>query len=234
MKFMLMVWAAFFARQKPDSTIAKPACMNMTRKPQTSVHTKLIAILLCPTVSITSGSVGCAASFTVTSLAVPVVAPVGSPAGAAWAACALTVSVVIAGANASVTPIANAILQKRPARLLIPVPSHGLVWTCRSRASHATAARGWREQDERHGARRPARSNKPFTWNGLPSREDDRARGRDQAWESTKMSYWPIFTTSLCPLPGAGGPGGLGRGARFRGRFGPRADRRRRRRTFVW
>ena len=33
MKFMLIVCAAFLARQKPVSTIAKPACMNMTRKP---------------------------------------------------------------------------------------------------------------------------------------------------------------------------------------------------------
>src|SRR4051812_14850266 len=127
MKFMLIVCAAFLARQKPASTIAKPACMNITRKPQTSVHTKLMAILLWPTVSITSGSVGAAAFLTGTSLAVPVVAPVGSPAGAACAACALTVSEAIAGTNASATQIANATLQKRPARLLIPVPSLGLV-----------------------------------------------------------------------------------------------------------
>ncbi len=42
------------------------------------VQTMLIAILLWPTVSITSASVGLAASFTATSAAVPVVAPVGS------------------------------------------------------------------------------------------------------------------------------------------------------------
>ena len=64
MKFIDMVCAAFFARVKPVSTIAKPACMNMTRKPATSVQTMLIAILLWPTVSITSVSVGLAASFT--------------------------------------------------------------------------------------------------------------------------------------------------------------------------
>src|SRR3954465_3221883 len=109
--------------------------MNTTRNPHTNVHTKLIAILLWPTVSITSGSVGAAAFLTGTSLAVPVVAPVGSPAGAACAACALTVSEAIAGTNASATQIANATLQKRPARLLIPVPSLGLVWTCDSRAT---------------------------------------------------------------------------------------------------
>ena len=37
-----MVWAAFFARVSPVSTSAKPACMNMTRNPVTSVHTMLI------------------------------------------------------------------------------------------------------------------------------------------------------------------------------------------------
>ena len=58
MKFMLMVCAAFLARQNPVSTIAKPACMNITRKPASSVQTMLIEILLWPTVSITSGSVG--------------------------------------------------------------------------------------------------------------------------------------------------------------------------------
>jgi hypothetical protein len=46
MKFMVAVWAAFFARVNPTSTIAKPACMNITRKPATRVHTKLIAIPL--------------------------------------------------------------------------------------------------------------------------------------------------------------------------------------------
>ena len=41
-----MVWAAFLARVRPVSTSAKPACMNMTRKPATSVHTMLIATRL--------------------------------------------------------------------------------------------------------------------------------------------------------------------------------------------
>ena len=49
MKFIIMVWLAFFARHRPVSTIANPACMNMTRKPQIRVHTKLMAILFCPT-----------------------------------------------------------------------------------------------------------------------------------------------------------------------------------------
>ena len=49
MKFIIMVWFAFLARQRPVSTIAKPACMNMTRKPETSVQMKLMAILFWPT-----------------------------------------------------------------------------------------------------------------------------------------------------------------------------------------
>ena len=41
MKFIDMVCAAFLARMRPVSTSAKPACMNMTRNPATSVQTKL-------------------------------------------------------------------------------------------------------------------------------------------------------------------------------------------------
>ena len=47
MKFMLIVWALFFARQRPVSTIANPACMNITRNPATSTHTMLIENRLC-------------------------------------------------------------------------------------------------------------------------------------------------------------------------------------------
>src|SRR6266498_3938610 len=43
MKFIVIVWAAFLARVNPVSTMAKPACMNITRNPATSVHTKLMA-----------------------------------------------------------------------------------------------------------------------------------------------------------------------------------------------
>src|SRR3979490_359211 len=43
MKFIVMVCAAFFARVKPVSTSAKPACMNITRKPATSHQAKLMA-----------------------------------------------------------------------------------------------------------------------------------------------------------------------------------------------
>ncbi len=58
MKFMEKVWAAFLARVKPVSTMANPACMNMTRKPQTRVQTMLMEILLWPTVSMTSRGSG--------------------------------------------------------------------------------------------------------------------------------------------------------------------------------
>src|SRR5260370_36595724 len=87
-KFYVMVWAACFGRGNAVSTSAKPACMNMTRKPVMSVQTKLMEILLWPTVSMTSASVGFFGSFTGTSLAVPVVAPVGSAAGRAGAGAA--------------------------------------------------------------------------------------------------------------------------------------------------
>src|ERR1041384_4628927 len=46
MKFIVMVCAAFFARVKPVSTSAKPACMNITRNPATSVQTKWMATVL--------------------------------------------------------------------------------------------------------------------------------------------------------------------------------------------
>jgi len=86
MKFIAMVWAAFLARQNPVSTSANPACMNMTRKPVRSVQTMLMAILLWPTVAITSSMAGALASLTGTSAAVPVLSPVGSGTGAAGAA----------------------------------------------------------------------------------------------------------------------------------------------------
>src|SRR6266567_4412405 len=57
MKFIIMVWLAFLARHKPVSTMAKPACMNITRKPVISVQTKLIATLFWPTWFTTSASV---------------------------------------------------------------------------------------------------------------------------------------------------------------------------------
>src|SRR6185295_11332869 len=104
------VWAAFLARVKPVSTIANPVCMNMTRKPASKVHTKLIEILLWPTVSITSAMVGFAGSLTGTSAAVPVMAPVGSGGLGVAAAGAATgaVDAVAAGAAGSVTAGATA------------------------------------------------------------------------------------------------------------------------------
>src|SRR5512141_346766 len=98
MKFIDIVWAAFLPRVNPVSTIANPACMNMTRNPVIRVQTMLIAILLWPTVSITSARVGFAASLTGTSAAVPVVAPVGSgPRGAAAGAGAAVGAAAAAG-----------------------------------------------------------------------------------------------------------------------------------------
>src|SRR6266481_2870000 len=87
MKFIIMVWLAFLARHSPVSTMAKPACMNMTRKPVTSVHMKLIAILFCPAWLTTSamvrplafGVLSVIGSATATSDTVPVRAPSGSP-----------------------------------------------------------------------------------------------------------------------------------------------------------
>ncbi len=78
MKFIIMVWATFFARVKPVSTSAKPACMNMTRKPANSVHTTLIATRLWPANSAISSSVGLPAVFAVTSAMPPVAVPAGS------------------------------------------------------------------------------------------------------------------------------------------------------------
>ncbi len=103
MKFIDMVWAAFLARVKPVSTMANPACMNMTRNPVIRVQTMLIEILLWPTVSITSARVGFAASLTGTSAAVPVIAPVGSAGlgvGAGAGAAAAGAGATSAGAAA--------------------------------------------------------------------------------------------------------------------------------------
>src|SRR5207244_3425095 len=81
MKFIIMVWLAFFARANPVSTMAKPACMNMTRKPVTSVQTKLVAIRFWPTALTTSWIVSpFFMSATGISAAVPVSVPPGSPA----------------------------------------------------------------------------------------------------------------------------------------------------------
>src|SRR5437762_13190454 len=43
MKLLVIMFDALLARGNPVSTIAKTACMNITRNPATSVHTKLIA-----------------------------------------------------------------------------------------------------------------------------------------------------------------------------------------------
>src|SRR4029450_1866258 len=78
MKFIIMVCATFLARVKPVSTSAKPACMNMTRKPVSRVHMRLIDTRLWPAKSATSVRVGLPASFAVTSAIPPVAVPAGS------------------------------------------------------------------------------------------------------------------------------------------------------------
>src|SRR5580704_16183784 len=41
MRFIAIVLTAFLERVKPVSSIAKPSCMNITRKPATSSHARL-------------------------------------------------------------------------------------------------------------------------------------------------------------------------------------------------
>src|SRR5258708_5917813 len=80
MKFIIMVWLALLARVKPVSTMAKPACMNITRKPVTKVHTKLMAILFWPTwLTMSPRVIPVVVLETATSLMVPVVSAPGSP-----------------------------------------------------------------------------------------------------------------------------------------------------------
>jgi hypothetical protein len=94
--FIAIVWPAFLARVKPVSAMANPACMNMTKKPHTSVQTMLMAIRLCPMTSASlaaSGSlvarlassslVGAADVAPITSAAPPMDAPEGS-GSTAW------------------------------------------------------------------------------------------------------------------------------------------------------
>ena len=71
-----------------------------------SVHTMLMAILLWPTASISSGSVGFAASLTPTSFAVPVAAPDGllRDAGAGDCACAVSGRATNVTKNARANP----------------------------------------------------------------------------------------------------------------------------------
>ena len=44
MMFIAIVLTAFLERVNPVSTIAKPTCMNITRKPAISTQTRLSAI----------------------------------------------------------------------------------------------------------------------------------------------------------------------------------------------
>src|SRR5258708_39112828 len=87
MKFIIIVWLAFLTRHRPVSTIAKPACMNMTRNPHTKVQTKLTAILFWPIWLARSpivspfalGVLSVMGSATVMSDTLPVRPPSGSP-----------------------------------------------------------------------------------------------------------------------------------------------------------
>lgn len=81
-RFMAMVWRAFLARVKPVSTSAKPACMKKTRKPVTSVQTKLMPTVAWPVAWATSSSVGAPAWAAGTSVIPPVATPLGSPPAA--------------------------------------------------------------------------------------------------------------------------------------------------------
>src|SRR5436190_16920460 len=125
MKFIDMVCATFLALVKPDSTIANPACMNMTRKPVKRVHMKLMEILLWPTRSITSGRVGFLTSFTGTSFAVPVDAPLASFRAAGAADCARSnTPPAVAAVSANVAPIMN----DRTNRLGNSMVALSLIW----------------------------------------------------------------------------------------------------------
>src|SRR5258707_8758167 len=69
MKFVAMTCAALLARHRPVSTNANPACMNITRKPVTSVQTMFMEILLWATF------------LTISELAPTVVLPASSTVG---------------------------------------------------------------------------------------------------------------------------------------------------------
>src|SRR5258708_27493819 len=114
MKFIIIVWLAFLARHRPVSTIAKPACMNITRKPVTKVQTKLIAMRFWPAWFTVSASVTpLVASAGTTSLIVPVLVPPGSPLAKSSAAgiCAALASsgTLIAGAAGGGAAVAGAL-----------------------------------------------------------------------------------------------------------------------------
>jgi hypothetical protein len=77
-KFIAIVWATFLALVRPVSTMAKPACINMTRNPASRVHIIFIATLLWPTASATSCAVGAPGVTEGISKALPVLTPLGS------------------------------------------------------------------------------------------------------------------------------------------------------------
>ena len=135
MKFIAIVWAAFLARQNPVSTSANPACMNMTRKPVSSVHMRLIAILLWPTVAITSSSFGAFGSLTATSLAVPVLSPVGSgtTTGAAATGSGAGGGAVVAAGSTGAAGAAARAMDRKP--VISTLPRARCIWTRKARAT---------------------------------------------------------------------------------------------------
>src|ERR1700739_595779 len=84
MKFVDITWAALLARRRPVSTTANPACMNITRKPVTSVHTMFTEILLWATF-LTSSELAPTVVLPASSMvASPVVRPVLGSVLAGW------------------------------------------------------------------------------------------------------------------------------------------------------
>ena len=57
--FIIIMWAAFFARVRPVTRNANPTCMKSTRKPQISVHVKLIDTPRCPVSDASALMPGC-------------------------------------------------------------------------------------------------------------------------------------------------------------------------------
>src|SRR6266567_3094278 len=88
-----MVCAAFFARVRPVSTSANPACMNITRKPATIVHTMLRAVWVSVSCFAISAIVGSATVSPVEIRLVGVFCRVNAPAlHFAWLAASVPIA----------------------------------------------------------------------------------------------------------------------------------------------
>lgn len=79
-KFVLTTWAACFARQKPVSTRAKPACMKMTSTAPMTIQRLLSprSVWLMPLMGLTSidGSTAKAPTFTTSTRAMAIAATI--------------------------------------------------------------------------------------------------------------------------------------------------------------